>query len=223
MKSQTTTRCEPGDRVRILTSNKAEDPNTYAVQKKDRYLLHLLCESTQRVIKVHVSRVVTNLDKTEEATAMKNDSTVNENTTTPDEATATPASAKTKVTPTKKTTTKVEKVPSAPKAKAKPKRVRVEFKALLESCGEGAERWSKKVNFDHEAMEVRANVVINGDHRSFVTFNTYDGSLGRKAGSEPLTFDNIGSKYDLADDAAFEKKVARLKADGYTGPHRAKD
>ncbi len=215
MESTTTyksVRCGVGDRVRILTSQKAEDPNTYRVESKERNLVHLLCESTNKVVPVHVSRVIRNLDSPEETGQMSNETNPSPDAT----ATATPATK-----PAKAAKPAKAKVTNASKPKAeKPKRAPLSIKALVATCGDGAERFNKKIEtFDHKHMEVRANVLIRGDHRAFVVFNTYDGSLGRKKsnsnGDTAPTFDTVGQVYQLADDAAYEKKLQRLKAEGY--------
>ncbi|MEM3097502.1 MAG: hypothetical protein QXU32_02115 [Nitrososphaerales archaeon] len=70
------------------------------------------------------------------------------------------------------------------------------------------ELWSKDVNFDHASYKVEAHVLIAPDHRSFRVFNTYNGTLGKNG--------KLGDKtYTLEDDAAYERKIAKLKRQGY--------
>lgn len=188
-----TAQCAPGNRVRILTSDKEVDPNTYEVVKFDRQLAILKNLNTDKEIKVHKSRIVHNLD------------TAQENNTVSDTATNTPKT----------------------KAKRKaPKRVKLNVKDLANAFGSGCEHYVKKIDtFDHENIDTRAHVLILPDHRSFVTFNTYDGSLGRKIQEEQIqAIVDAASNgdvqrplkaYPLPDDAAFTKKVEQLKKDAY--------
>jgi len=83
----------------------------------------------------------------------------------------------------------------------------VETVSIQSLIGTG-EHYTKSVSFDHDGVTAEANVVINADHRSFVTFNTYNGSLGKKGKG--------GKSYPLADDKAYERKVDQLKKQGYT-------
>lgn len=183
-----------GDVVRLMTTDRAMDPNTYRFVSSQKGIASLECESTGKVIRVHESRLVGTFNK--EFTPMSDAEMVKE--------AGAPA-------PVKKAVTKVTK------AKAdKPKRTRLDMKALLASAGEGAERWSKKTEFDHKDMDVKANIIIRSDRRAFVVFNTYDGSLGRKFSGDEVSFDTVGKVYALADDAAYEKKIGRIKTEGYT-------
>lgn len=184
-----------GDTVRILTTDREIDPNTYRLVSIQKSIASVECESTGKVIRVHESRLVGTFNK--EFTPMSDAEMVKD--------AGAPA-------PVKKAVTKVTK------AKAdKPRRARLDMKALIATAGEGAERWSKKTEFDHKDMDVRANIIVRADRRAFVVFNTYDGSLGRKFKSEETpTFDNVGTVYPLADDAAYEKKIGRIKTEGYS-------
>lgn len=187
-----TAQCAPGNRVRILTSDKEVDPNTYEVMSFDRQLTVLKNLNTDKEIKVHKSRVVHNLD------------TAQENNTVSDTATNQKTKAKRKA----------------------PKRVKLDIKGLANAFGSGCEHYVKKIEtFDHESIDTRAHVLVLPDHRSFVTFNTYDGSLGRKIQEEQINaimeaasnsdVQRPLKSYPLADDAAYTKKVEQIKKDGY--------
>jgi aspartate 1-decarboxylase len=186
-----------GDRVRILTSNRDEDPNTYMVEGEDRNRVFLRNGSTQAEIKVHKSRVIVNLDAAEqETTKVMSDN----------------------ATKTNEKKTKSEASSTTVKKKSAPKRIKFDIKAFAAWLGNDCEHYSKKTNFDYDHLDVRAHVVITGDHSKFVTFNTYDGSLGRRVDPTADDFDNsqVGKTYKLADDAAYTKKIEKLKKQGYT-------
>lgn len=186
-----TAQCAPGNRVRILTSDKEVDPNTYEVVSFDRQLAILKNLNTDREIKVHKSRIVHNLDTTQENKTVSNT-----------------ASTKTKA-----------------KRKA-PKRVKLDVKALAAAFGSGCEHYAKKNEFDHDNIDNQAHVLILPDHRSFITFNTYNGSLGRKIQEEQIeAVIKAASKgkvekplksYPMSDDADYTKKIEELKKKGYT-------
>lgn len=82
-----------------------------------------------------------------------------------------------------------------------------EVVSIASLIGNG-EHYAKPVSFDHDGVTAEANVVIAADHRSFVTFNTYNGSLGKKGKG--------GKSYPLADDKSYEQKINQLKKQGYT-------
>lgn len=91
--------------------------------------------------------------------------------------------------------------------KAAPAENVVDLKTLI---GNG-EHYVKGVAFDHSAVAAQAHVVINADKKSFIVFNTYNGTLGKiKAGKQ------YGKTYPLADDKAYTEKVAQLAKQGYT-------
>lgn len=194
-----TAQCAPGNRVRIVTSEREIDPNTYRVKEFDRQLAILINLNTSKEIKVHKSRIVQNLDA-QESTEVSDSANTNET-----------ASSATKT-----------------KAKRKaPKLVKLDVKALAAAFGAGCEHYIQKVEgFDHPDKDVRAHTLILSDHRSFITFNTYDGTLGRKVTEADIERIINGAKkgdvekplksYDLADDAAYEKKVELLRKGGYT-------
>jgi len=146
-----TVHAAPTNRVRILTSQKELDPNTYEVKEYDRQLAILLNLNTQKEIKVHKSRIVQNLDIN-----VQENNKVDSNTAT------TKTAAKTKKSATKKA------------------KYKFNVKDFAGALGSGCEHFVKKTTFDHDNIDTRAHVLILPDHRSFVTFNTYDGSLGRK-------------------------------------------
>lgn len=79
----------------------------------------------------------------------------------------------------------------------------VDLKTLV---GTG-EHFTKAVSFDHVEVKAQAHVVINADHKSFVVFNTYNGSLGKKSKG--------GKTYPIADDKAYTEKVSQLTKQGY--------
>ena len=96
--------------------------------------------------------------------------------------------------------------PKAPKATstAAPATPTVDISTIR---GDG-EMFTKGVGFDHSNISVEANVVIAKDHKSFRVFNTYNGGLGKKG--------KAGKVYTLADEKAYERKVAQLSKQGYS-------
>lgn len=82
----------------------------------------------------------------------------------------------------------------------------VDLKTLV---GNG-EHYTKAVSFDHASVAAQAHVVINADKKSFLVFNTYNGSLGKvKPGK------TYGKQYPIADDKAYAEKVSQLTKQGY--------
>lgn len=98
-----------------------------------------------------------------------------------DAATKTP----TKRRPAKEHRQPADKAARQPKKKEVPERIKVDF-AELKKHGE---LWTKKnVSFDHPNVHVQAHCLLildNGTPRK-LCFNTYDGSLGKKASALPL-------------------------------------
>jgi len=146
---------EPGNRVKILTSDRRPDENIYVVEQIKRSVAFLTCEDTGRQIKVHKTRISEVLMKEEE---MSN-------------VTATVDS-------------EVETL-EAVKAKPKTKRARtskelpkpLDFDELLD---QDMEIWTRTgLNFDVPGMKVAAHCIIDPNGSSFRTFNTYNGSIGR--------------------------------------------
>lgn len=73
------------------------------------------------------------------------------------------------------------------------------------------EHYTKAVSFDHTEVKAAAHVVINPDHKSFIVFNTYNGTLGKgKNGKQ------YGKTYPIADEKAYTEKVSQLTKQGYT-------
>ena len=99
---------------------------------------------------------------------------------------------------------KEKPVTQAKQTKATTETATIDLKALI---GNG-EHFVKSVSFDHETVAAQAHVVINADKRSFIVFNTYNGTLGKKGKS--------GKQYPLADDKAYTEKVNQLTKQGYT-------
>jgi hypothetical protein len=69
------------------------------------------------------------------------------------------------------------------------------------------EHFTKSVAFDHATVAAQAHVVINTDHKSFIVFNTYNGTLGKKSKG--------GKQYPIADEKAYTEKVNQLTKQGY--------
>ena len=201
-----TAQCAPGNRVRILTSEREIDPNTYKVKEFDRQLAILVNLNTSKEVKVHKSRIVQNLDAAQENTDMVADNTAATNPAADAADTTVDKSAKVK----RKTA----------------KRVKLDVKALATAFGAGCEHYIMKIeSFDHKDIEARAHALIMADHRSVVTFNTYDGSLGRRIQDSDIErIMNAAKKgnvekplksYDIDDDAEYTKKVEKLRKDGF--------
>lgn len=98
---------------------------------------------------------------------------------------------------------KEKPVANAKQAKATPASA-VDLNTLI---GTG-EHFTKAVTFDHQGVNAAAHVVINADHKSFIVFNTYNGTLGKKGKS--------GKQYPIADEKAYTEKVNQLTKQGYT-------
>lgn len=96
--------------------------------------------------------------------------------------------------------------------------VKVDFDKLQKNSA--FELWSKAVRFDHEKVNAQAHVLlITGKNPRKLCFNTYDGALGRKANSLPVSefvkdseVDGKKPWYAVKD---VEKAKAKLTKAGY--------
>ena len=101
-----------------------------------------------------------------------------------------------------------------PKKSVKPERV--DFKQM---AADGWEVWSKVVKFtdkdqnDVPGIKAEAHQAIAPDLKSYRVFNTYNGSLGKKAKEKKVNPEGV--TYSLADDKALEKKRKDLDKKGY--------
>ena len=109
--------------------------------------------------------------------------------------------------------------PEEPKAKKEPKEPKKPEKVVFkEYTRQGCEVWSKRCKFpgkdgqDQEAIKVESHCIIAADQGSFRTFNTYNGTLGKRNAKKKHP---EGVSYPLADEKAYEKKVKALKKGGY--------
>ena len=75
-------------------------------------------------------------------------------------------------------------VPKQPKPKVVPVTVDLKSLAALDDC----ELWTKKqIKFDHSDWDVAAHVLLfTGSHPRKLCFNTYNGTLGKKATALPI-------------------------------------
>lgn len=129
-------------------------------------------------------------------------------------ATATKATKEPK--PTKATKPKAEAVAKEPKVVKEPIKVDLVHLAKLKHC----ELWTKaNVKFDHERVDVATHVLLfTGDSPRKLCFNTYNGTLGKKATELPTDAfvsgkaDGKAPWFTVAD---LEKARAKLKKDGY--------
>jgi len=78
--------------------------------------------------------------------------------------------------------------------------------ALFDFKSVKGERWSKKMAFDHKGVKAEAHVIVNRVTKTYFSFNTYNGSLGKTGAKlEPKKF-----KY-----ADYGQLTSRLLARGY--------
>lgn len=190
-----------GQRVQITTSEMAIDPNIYRVSGLDRHLvmLEIICSGCSGSGKRGIETCATCSGSGVTGKHRVHHSRVarifdSEGETIYDSE---PIEKETKMA-----TPKASPKPS-PSATATPESV-LDVKTIR---GDG-EMFSKSVGFDHDSITVEANVVISKDHRSFRVFNTYNGTLGKKG--------KAGKVYTLADDKAYDRKLAQLTKQGYT-------
>ena len=105
----------------------------------------------------------------------------------------------------------VESKPKAkPKAKAKTKPERVNFKGMI---AEGWEIWSKPVKFPSSLpIKAEAHCAFAPDRTFYRVFNTYNGSMGKKADKRKHA---DGLQYPFKDEAAIDAKRTALAKKGY--------
>lgn len=183
---------KPGNLVKILTPELADDPNEYQIDNVVRSVAFLTCKSTGCQVKVHKTRIKQVLNQTGET---------RENNMT------------TSTTEDQTVTTVIENgTPPTKREKSAKQSVPVNFE---ESPFTGLEVWQKKgCGFNVSAMEVVANCVFLPSSAGFVNFNTYNGSLGRGVSLPednrlPGSFHQFGS-------VTPEKKREQLAKKGYT-------
>lgn len=108
--------------------------------------------------------------------------------------------------------TKLEDKPK-PRAKTAPKKKEQKAEPLdFNALREYGELWSKPTNFDHD-MKSEAHCLIANDGSRFWVFNTYDGSLGKKATGAEMP---PGKEYMIKDEAALKNKIKQLRKKEYS-------
>jgi len=182
-----------GDKVRILTSELADDPNIYTVDDLKRQVVYLTCQDTDRQVKVHKSRIREIVTKESEMSETES-SVVTETETETHEAAA------------------PEPKPEKPKRvrKVKEEPVPVDFDT---PPFEDLEIWTKgDCEFDVATVNVEAHCVIMDE--GYQTFNTYNSTLGKK-GKLPEDGSLPGVFYEFNDKMSPDKKREALSKKGY--------
>lgn len=182
------------DRIKITKGDGSVDPVTYKVMGRKMAIIVLEDEETGKPHRVHKSRIHEILEEGTMDTEVANN-----NVAEPEPQQAAPAAA-----------------PAKPKKPSKAKKPeKVVFKEYIK---QGCEVWSKRCKFpgkdgqDQENIKVESHCIISADKTSFRTFNTYNGTLGKKNSKKTHP---EGVSYPLADEAAYEKKAKALKKGGY--------
>lgn len=191
-------RVKENDRIKITKGDGSVDGSVYKVVGRKMAIIVLEDEATGKPHRVHKSRIHEILEEGTMNTLDSADVVAEE--TKPAE----PQAAETK---------KAKKPKKAPKTAKKPEKV-----VFKEFVRQGFEVWSKRCKFpgkdgeDQESIKVESHCLIAPDKKSFRTFNTYNGTMGKRNSKKKHP---EGVSYPLADEAAYEKKAKALKKGGY--------
>lgn len=184
----------PGDEVKIFTSELNEDPNQYIVDDIKRSVVCLTCKETGREIKVHKTRIKNICGEENEMSDETVTTTLESDTDNLQPETQTETQDKTRK-------------PSKPKAEP----VKVDFD---KPPFENKEIWTKSCNFDFDSVQVEAHCVILDD--GYQIFNTYNGALGKKNWAQLDESTLPGVFYSFTEKMTADKKRENLQKKGYS-------
>jgi hypothetical protein len=179
-----------GDKVQVYTTDGPLDPNIYKIEGFKQRIIELSDINTGKFARVHKSRLAKIVLDEE----LKEVQEVMDKTCETAEPEAQPK----------------------PKAKPAKKPDKVNFADMARG---GCEVWSKSLNFPDkegnavEGIKAEAHCVIAADKASYKVFNTYNGTLGKKASAKKKNPEGVS--YALKDDKAVARKVKDLQKKGY--------
>jgi len=180
-----------GSEIVVSDSDGKRDEENYTIEALSKSVVELTGSESGKAHRVHISRVIASVVDGNEIPNPAFQETLRKNEKMSGKATATPKKKKT------------------PKKDVEP--AKVNFKELQKQ----GEVWQKENDFDHADFIAKAVCVILADGQSFLTFNTYNGSLGKK-GAE-------GTSYPIKDFKSLTRKRKQLEKKGYELTHKNKD